>query len=136
MSPPADTLILFAHGARDPGWRVPVDRLAAMLRDAMPDTRIDVAFLEFMTPTLPETLDAAAAAGAHRVAIAPLFWAEGGHLKQELPELIAAAQSRHPRLAIERWPVMGASDEVLAALSGVYLGRWNAARAAGQKPGA
>ena len=129
MSPPADTLVLFAHGARDPGWRVPVDGLAALLRAAMPDTRVDVAFLEFMSPDLPQTLAAAAAAGAGRVAIAPLFWAEGGHLKRELPELIAAAQAAHPALRIERWPVLGASAEVLAALTQVYRAHWRAASA-------
>ena len=69
----------------------------------------------------------AAAAGAVRIAIAPLFWAEGGHLKREVPELIAQAQARHPHLRIERWPVLGASPEVLAALSGVYRERWQAA---------
>ena len=123
----ADTLILFAHGARDPGWRVPVDAMASMLAAALPQVRIAVAFLEFRSPELVETIDAAAAAGAVRVAIAPLFWAEGGHLKREVPELIAQAQARHPHLRIERWPVLGASPEVLAALSGVYRERWQAA---------
>lgn len=126
MIQPGDTLVLFAHGARDPEWRVPVDALAELLRREMPDIRIDVAFLEFMRPTLPETLANAAAASAGRVAIAPLFWAEGGHLKRELPELIADAQARHPALCIERWPVLGASTEVLGALTEVYRAQWRA----------
>jgi sirohydrochlorin cobaltochelatase len=124
MPDAADTLILFAHGARDPEWRAPVDALARRLAAAMPAARVDVAFLEFMSPTLPETIDAAAAAGARRVAVAPLFWAEGGHLKREVPALIAHCAARHPALAIERWPVLGDSAEVLDALAGVYLGRW------------
>lgn len=78
MIQPGDTLTLFAHGARDPEWRVPVDALAELLRREMPDIRIDVAFLEFMRPTLPETLANAAAASAGRVAIAPLFWLRAG----------------------------------------------------------
>lgn len=124
MPDPDDTLILFAHGARDPEWRVPVDALAKRLRDALPRARVGVAFLEFMTPTLPDAIDAAAAAGARRVAIAPLFWAEGGHLKREVPALIAECAAHHPSLAIERWPVLGDSAEVLDALAGVYVGRW------------
>lgn len=123
----ADTLLLFAHGARDPEWRVPVDAMAAILRTSMPATRVAVAFLEFMSPTLIEAIDAAAEAGAVRVAIAPLFWAEGGHLKREVPELLAQAQARHPHLQIERWPVLGHSAEVLTALAGVYRGRWQQA---------
>lgn len=124
MSNAADTLIVFAHGARDPEWRAPVDAMARMLREAIPGTRVDVAFLEFMSPTLGETIDAAAAAGARRVSVAPLFWAEGGHLKREVPALLAQAAARHPTLVIDRWPVLGDSAEVLTALAGVYRARW------------
>ena len=109
----ADALILFAHGARDPGWRAPVDAMAALLAGAVPEARVSVAFLEFMSP-------------ARRVAIAPLFWAEGGHLRQEVPPMLAQACERHTGLRLERWPVMGASPEVLAALTAVYAGRWRA----------
>ena len=122
---PADTLLLFAHGARDPEWRTPVDAMALAMGAALPQVRVAVAFLEFMSPTLPEAIDAAARAGAVRVAIAPLFWAEGGHLKREVPELLAQVQARHPQLRLERWPVLGASPEVLAALAGVYRERWH-----------
>ncbi|HPU51030.1 MAG TPA: CbiX/SirB N-terminal domain-containing protein [Burkholderiaceae bacterium] len=124
MAAPADTLLLFAHGARDPQWRVPVDAMASTMSQSMPEARVAVAFLEFMSPTLGEAIDSAAAAGSQRVSIAPLFWAEGGHLKREVPELIAAAQARHPHLRIDRWPVLGHSPEVLSALAGVYRARW------------
>ncbi|MEN9315366.1 MAG: cobalamin biosynthesis protein CbiX [Pseudomonadota bacterium] len=130
MTDSVDTLILFAHGARDPLWRLPADALAERLRGQLPDARIDVAFLEFMQPTLPEAIDAAVAAGARRVSIAPLFWAEGGHLRREVPELIADCQARHPDLEIDRWPVLGDSAEVLEALSEVYGRRWRMAGAA------
>lgn len=120
----ANTLLLFAHGARDPEWRGPVDAMAAMMSRSMPDVRVAVAFLEFMAPSLGEAIDEAARAGAQRVSIAPLFWAEGGHLKREVPELIDAAQIRHPQLRIDRWPVLGHSDEVLAALAAVYQAHW------------
>ena len=52
--------------------------------------------------------------------------AEGGHLRQEVPPMLAQACERHPGLRLERWPVMGASPEVLAALTAVYAGRWRA----------
>ena len=123
MNDTPDTLILFAHGARDPEWRGPADALAERLRAALPGTRIDVAFLEFMQPTLPEAVDAAVAAGARHVSVAPLFWAEGGHLKREVPELLSDCRARHPHLTIDRWPVLGESGPVLDALAGVYSAR-------------
>lgn len=124
MSAGAETLLLFAHGARDPEWRAPVDAMAALLSESLPQARVAVAFLEFMSPDLGEAIDEAVRAGATRVSIAPLFWAEGGHLKREVPLLVQAAQARHPHLRIDRWPVLGDSPQVLAALAGVYGERW------------
>jgi sirohydrochlorin cobaltochelatase len=121
-----DALVLFAHGARDPEWRVPADALAQRLRGSLPGVRIAVAFLEFMAPTLPEAVDALVAAGARRLAIAPLFWAEGGHLKREVPELLAECAQRHPGVSIDRWPVLGDSAPVLDALAEVYARRLQA----------
>lgn len=126
MSPVADALILFAHGARDPEWRVPADALAQRLRDSLAGVRVEVAFLEFMSPTLPQAVDALVAAGVRRIAIAPLFWAEGGHLKREVPELLAQCAGRHPGVSLDRWPVLGDSAPVLDALAQVYTRRLHA----------
>ena len=66
------------------------------------------------------------APGGGSMAMGPLLWAGGGHLGQGVPPRRAQACERHPGLRLERWPVMGASPEVLAALTAVYAGRWRA----------
>ena len=119
-----DALILFAHGARDPQWRVPLDALCARMRRALPGCDVSVAFLEFMQPGLGEAIDAAVALGAGRIEVAPVFWAAGGHLRQDVPVLLDAARARHPGVAIGLWPALGESDEVLDAVAGAYLRLW------------
>lgn len=126
MKPPPGHLILFAHGARDPQWRTPVDALAARVRAAMPGTAVDCAFLDFMTPTLPAAIGAAVAAGAARVVIAPVFWAAGGHLKDDVPVLMEQARREHPSVSFALWPALGESEEILQAIAGVYLRLWQA----------
>ena len=51
-------IILFAHGARDPGWAAPVHELAARLKKA--GVRAEPAFLEHMQPGLESAVDALA----------------------------------------------------------------------------
>ncbi len=123
-APPS--LILFAHGARDPDWRGPVDALAVRIRRALPGTRVEPAFLERMSPTLIEAIDDAVAAGSRRVVVAPVFWAPGGHLKHDVPELIAQARQRHAGVSFEVWPALGECDAVLDGITGAYTSLWQA----------
>jgi len=117
-------LILFAHGARDPTWREPVDALARRLRATMPRVEVVAAFLELMSPTLGEAVAAAVAEGATRIAVAPVFWAQGGHLKRDVPALLAEVCTSHPGLRIDLWPVLGERDAVLDAIAADYRDLW------------
>ena len=58
-------IILFAHGARDPGWAAPVHELAARLKKA--GVRAEPAFLEHMQPGLESAVDALASAGVNDI---------------------------------------------------------------------
>ncbi len=86
-----DGLILFAHGARDPRWREPFDRLKAMVA-ARHAGAVELAFLEHMQPDLPAACVSLARAGASRIVVVPLFLGTGGHLRRDLPALMDEAQ--------------------------------------------
>lgn len=102
--------ILFAHGSRDPRWREPFDAvLAQAKKQAGAQGRVELAFLELMSPSLGDVLDGLIAEGQRHIRIAPLFFAAGQHLRVDLPELVAEAQARHPGLQVEILPPMGAS---------------------------
>lgn len=98
MSAPG--IILYAHGARDPDWAAPFHAIAARVRTRLPTTRVGVAFLEYMAPTLDEALVDMHAHGVERVLLLPLFWGRGRHLKSDLPALVAALRLRHPQMEI------------------------------------
>jgi sirohydrochlorin cobaltochelatase len=101
-----DALILFAHGARDPRWAASLSALAGQLRQHAGGASVRTAFLELQSPTLPQALEAAAAEGARRIHVVPVFWAGAGHIDNDLPPLLAAFGERHPQVAVDVLPVL------------------------------
>lgn len=112
----AHGIVLFAHGARDPGWAAPFRTIKERLSCAMPGTPVELAFLELMQPDLATVIDELAEQGIERVTLVPLFMAQGGHLKQDLPQLIAQLAERHPRLDLRVTPPIGEVDAILDAI--------------------
>ena len=112
-----ESIVLFAHGARDPDWALPAQRVAAEVRRLRPDTRVTVAFLEFMEPNLADAVDEAARAGAESIRIVPLFLAQGGHLKRDVPVLVEAAREKHPGCRIELVSAVGEDEGVVDGIA-------------------
>ena len=77
-------LVLFAHGSRDPQWAEPFRAIQRKLAAARPEVAVEVAFLEIMEPTLTDAVEKLAASAHTRITIAPLFMAQGAHLKRDL----------------------------------------------------
>ncbi len=114
----ARALVLFAHGARDARWREPFDRLRDRLTTQQPDVDVRLAFLELMTPDLPGMIDDLAATGVQSVIIVPVFFGQGGHLRRDLPALVAQCAQAHPTLSIRCAEAVGEDDAVLDAIAG------------------
>lgn len=110
-------LILFAHGARDPGWARPFEKIRALVSSQRPELVVELAYLELMSPRLAEAMDRVANSGVADVTVAPLFMAQGGHLKEDVPRLLAEVQQRHPDVQIRLLPAVGEVDALLGAIS-------------------
>ena len=110
-------LLLFAHGARDPRWAQPFEDVAQRIRDRAPQVRVELSFLEFMTPTLAEGGDALAAAGCTEVDVVPLFLGAGGHVRKDLPDLLNDLAERHPGVVWQLRPAIGEMDSVIDAMA-------------------
>jgi sirohydrochlorin cobaltochelatase len=106
MSGSHHALILFAHGARDARWAETLHGLRDAVQANLPASRIDLAFLEFQAPPLGEALAAAAAAGCERIDIAPVFWATGGHLMNDVPPILDEFRHAFPRVQVALLPVL------------------------------
>ena len=114
-------LILFAHGARDPEWANPMRRVQAVIRQRMTNVRGELAFLEFMAPTLPECAAELIAQGADKIVVMPMFVARGGHLKKETPEMLAALRATYPQVEFSLGNAIGEHELVVQAMATAAL---------------
>jgi sirohydrochlorin cobaltochelatase len=114
-------LILFAHGARDPEWANPMRRVQAAVRQRMTDVPVELAFLEFMAPTLADCAAGLIAQGADKVVVMPMFVARGGHLKKETPEMIEKLRSTYPNVEFSLGNAIGEHELVVQAMATAAL---------------
>ncbi|EDT42895.1 sirohydrochlorin chelatase [Burkholderia ambifaria] len=111
-------IVLFGHGARDPRWAEPFERLAARLRgSSAPAPHVSLAFLELMTPSLDTAVAAQVAAGCTRITVVPVFFGQGGHVRRDLPQLVDACRAAHPNVVIHCATAVGEDDGVLDAIA-------------------
>lgn len=110
-------LLLFAHGARDPRWALPFEDVARRVAEREPAAAVQLAFLEFMTPTLREAGEALVASGCTRVDVVPLFLGAGGHVRKDLPALLAELSAEHPTVQWRLQRAIGEIDSVIEAMA-------------------
>jgi sirohydrochlorin cobaltochelatase len=110
-------LVLFAHGARDAQWSGPFRALQKAVAARRPDLTVALAFLEIMEPSLADCVARLAGDGHGRIVVAPLFLAQGGHLKKDLPRLLKELGARHPTADITVLPPIGEVTELLDAIA-------------------
>ncbi|MGW2635668.1 sirohydrochlorin chelatase [Streptomyces sp. NPDC001348] len=129
--PPA--LVLVGHGSRDPRALETVRALMERVRELRPGLSVRLGHIELNEPLLTDTL---AALGDTPAVLVPLLLSRGYHVKQDIPEMAAAATARtrlaaplgpHPllaqtlydRLLEAGWPTD--IDEATRRTSGVVL---------------
>ena len=98
--------ILFAHGSRDPQWRVPFEGILKKVQ-TLSSAPTSLAFLECMTPTLAQAIDDMVGAGVKQITVVPVFLAVGNHVRKDLPTLLAAARLKHPDLKLQASAAIG-----------------------------
>ena len=109
-------IILFGHGARDPRWREPFDRLAKLWQEQHQNTPVELAFLEMMQPSLEEAVSALSTQGATQITVVPVFFGQGGHLRNDFPVLLEACQQQYPNIKLSATPAVGEDLAVLQAI--------------------
>lgn len=116
MNTEAKAIVLFGHGARDARWREPFDRLAALWKAQHPNVLVELAFLELMQPSLEEAIASHVASGAIEVIVVPVFFGQGGHLRNDFPVLLSACQEKFPNVQLSATPAVGEDEAVLQAI--------------------
>ena len=114
-------IILFAHGSRDPQWRMPIEAVAAQISARQSDTLVRCAYLEICVPSLFEAATDLIAAGARQLRVFPLFLGVGKHAREDLPLLIEQIRAVHPDVVIELLPAAGEHDQLTRLMADIAM---------------
>jgi sirohydrochlorin cobaltochelatase len=115
-------LILFAHGARAASWAAPFERLRDLTRARLPQVRVELAFLELMTPRLPDLVADLVAAGVMDITVVPVFLGQGGHVLRDLPLMLDQLHIDFPQARIAAVEAVGENASVLNAIADYCVG--------------
>jgi sirohydrochlorin cobaltochelatase len=119
--PSASAVILFAHGSRDPLWRLPIEAVATQIRNQQPDAAVLCAYLELCTPSLSEAAAQLIGEGAKQVKVFPLFFGVGKHAREDLPLLMEELRAAHPNIQVDLLPTAGEYPQVTALMADIAL---------------
>ena len=109
-------IILFGHGARDIRWREPFDQLVTLWSAQYPNTLVELAFMEMMQPSLDGAVSSLADSGATQITVMPVFFGQGGHLRNDFPVLLDACREKFPQITLSVTPAVGEDQAVLQAI--------------------
>jgi len=114
-------VIVFAHGSRDPLWRLPVESVAIQIVRSAPQTPVSCAYLELCEPDMATAARQLVEAGATQVRVLPLFFGMGKHAREDLPQLMAELGRAHPGVRFEQLPAAGEDPRLTALLARIAL---------------
>ena len=112
MSPGSGSLLLVAHGSRDPRHAATVTALAAQVRSLRPGLDVTVGYLDHCAPRIGQVLSGRRG----EVTAVPLLLNHAFHARSDIPGALAEAASRNPLLTVHQARVLGPSPLLLDAL--------------------
>lgn len=115
-------VIVVGHGSRDRSATLEFSALVEALRALQPALSLDHAYVELAEPNIAPVLAEAATCFA-RVVLVPVSLFNAGHVKNELPLLVAKQRLKTPKVEFVLTPPLGAMVEGLDALL-TQLGPW------------
>jgi len=114
-------IILFAHGSRDPLWRLPIEAVADQIRQMSPGTEVMCAYLELTEPDLPLTVQIMSQRGVSKISVLPMFLGIGKHAREDLPLLMAEIEKAYPQLQFELRKAIGEEPSMTQAMAQIAL---------------
>ncbi|NLQ16391.1 cobalamin biosynthesis protein CbiX [Marinomonas sp. M1K-6] len=118
-----DHIILLAHGSPDPLWKQPFESLYHQVSQTYGEGNVSLAYMELTSPSLEDVI-ATLGKEVRQIGVLPLFLAVGRHLRQDVPEQIAALQT--DGLDIKLLPPIGDDERIKQAMQAVianHLGK-------------
>ncbi|MFD3533611.1 sirohydrochlorin chelatase [Streptomyces sp. NPDC058664] len=107
------SLLVIAHGSRDPRHAATVQALVRRAGAQRPGLRVETAFLDFNLPSVTGVLDRLASDGIRDVVALPLLLTRAFHAKADVPAVLRQAP---PSLRVRQAEVLGPSPLLIAAV--------------------
>ena len=95
------TILLLAHGSKDPEWKQYFLMLKTEIKDMCNHSEVFLSFFELEHPTLEQLIEQLITKGKRKFFIYPVLLANGFHLKKDLPERIESIQKKYTELEIK-----------------------------------
>jgi sirohydrochlorin cobaltochelatase len=114
-------IVLFAHGSRDPLWRLPIEAVAQKIKSLSPQIHVMCAFLELTEPDLPACVEMMTAMGLKKITVVPMFLGIGKHAREDLPEIMKDLQTSNPQIQFELQRAIGEEPELTLAMAQIAL---------------
>jgi sirohydrochlorin cobaltochelatase len=121
QNPNARGVILFAHGSRDPLWRLPIEAVAARVAQVDATVHVQCAYLELMAPDLAHSVAQQAAAGVRQITVVPMFLGVGKHAREDLPTLMDDIRASYPAIRFNLQPAVGEQAEMIELMAKLAL---------------
>ena len=116
-----DSIVLFAHGSRDPLWRKPIEAIAARTQVLSPNAHVRCAYLELTEPSLPDCVAELVQRGASAIKVVPLFLGVGRHAREDLPVILADLITRYPLINFKLQPAIGEDERLIDLVAQMAL---------------
>jgi len=113
--------LLFAHGSRDPAWRIPMENVARCMVKLDPNALVRCAYLELTEPDLPTAVAELSALGVDNFTVVPMFLGVGKHAREDMPSLIRQLRTDYPEAVFHLKPSVGEEAEVIELLARLSL---------------
>jgi len=114
-------VILFAHGSRDPLWRLPMEKVAELTRQLDPAVEVACAYLELTEPDLSVASTKMLSQGVQHITIVPMFLGVGKHAREDLPQLVGALEAAEPQVRFVLKPAVSEDARLLDLLAKMAL---------------
>lgn len=109
-------LVIAAHGTRLPEGQAAARELTDRVRALLPGVEVRVAFVELDTPTVDAALAEVLTAGADQAVVVPLMVGTGEHVREDIPEAIAAGRRARPSARVRYTPHLGPDPRLRQAV--------------------
>ena len=121
QSTPQQGIVLFAHGSRDPLWRLPIEAVSQQIKNMSPSTEVMCAFLELTSPDLPTCVQKMSAQGLAHISVVPMFLGIGKHAREDLPEIMQELKTNYPHVQFDLRRAIGEEPEMTLAMAKIAL---------------